>query len=200
MDPTARELLDYWLGLGPEAWYRGGEALDQEIRDRWGALWEKARAGGLTQWRAAPDTCLALLILLDQFPRNMFRADARAFATDDRALEVAKTAILHGRDRRVGLPERQFFYTPLMHSEILADQDHSVRLYLLNFGRGELLRHARAHREIIRRFGRFPFRNGALGRESTPEEVAFLAEGGYMSVFNRLAAHAGDESGSAAGA
>jgi uncharacterized protein (DUF924 family) len=187
MDKAARALLDYWLGVGPDAWYRGGEALDQEIRDRWGALWEKGRAGELVAWRAAPASCLALVILLDQFPRNMFRNDPRAFATDARALEVAKTAILHGQDRRVGLPERQFFYTPLMHSEVLSDQDHSVRMYLLNFGRDGLLPHAQAHREIIRRFGRFPYRNAALGRASTPEEVAFLAEGGYMAMLKRFA-------------
>ena len=193
MDPTARELLDYWLGLGPEAWYRGGAALDQEIRDRWGALWEKGRKGELIQWRAAPASSLALVILLDQFPRNMFRDDARAFSSDARALTVAKTAILHGHDRRVDLPERQFFYTPLMHSEVLSNQDQSVRLYLLNFGREGLLPHAQAHREIIRRFGRFPYRNAALGRESTPEEVAFLAEGGYMSMFNRFAAKGNHE-------
>jgi len=188
MDATAREVLDYWLGIGPEAWYRGGEALDREIRDRWLPLWEQARTGALVNWRCAPDSTLALLIVLDQFPRNMFREDARAFATDADALAVAKTAILHGADRGQPLPERQFFYTPLMHSEILSNQDQSVRKHLMSFGRGELLRHARAHREIIRRFGRFPYRNAALGRESTPEEVAFLAGGGYRAVIEDLAA------------
>lgn len=188
MDATAREVLDYWLGLGPEAWYRGGEALDREIRDRWLPLWEGASTGALRHWRCAPDSTLALLVVLDQFPRNMFRDDARAFSTDKRALDVAKTAILHGTDRSQPLPERQFFYTPLMHSEILSNQDQSVRLYLMSFGRGEQLRHARAHREIIRRFGRFPYRNAALGRESTPEEVAFLAGGGYRAVIEELAA------------
>ena len=96
MDPTAREVLDYWLGLGPEAWYRGGEALDEEIRGRWGAVWEKGRTGALDGWRCAPDSSLALIIVLDQFPRNMFRDDARAFSTDARALAVAKTSVLHG--------------------------------------------------------------------------------------------------------
>ena len=188
MDPTAREVLDYWLGIGPEAWYRGGEALDEEIRGRWRAVWEKGRTGALDGWRCAPDSSLALIIVLDQFPRNMFRDDARAFSTDARALVVAKTSVLHGADRRVPLPERQFFYTPLLHSEVLSNQDQAVRQYLLNFGQGEMVRHARAHREIIRRFGRFPFRNAALGRESRPEEVAFLAEGGYRAVIDRLAA------------
>jgi uncharacterized protein (DUF924 family) len=187
MDPTARELLDYWLRLGPEVWYRGSDALDAEIRDRWGALWEKGHAGELTSWRGQPGSCLALLVLLDQFPRNMFRGDARAFASDAQALDVAKSAIRHGHDRRVGLPERQFFYTPLMHSEILADQDQAVRMYLLNFGREGLLPHAQAHRWVIREFGRFPYRNAALGRESTPEEEAFIAEGGYMAALKRFA-------------
>ena len=193
MDGKARELLDFWLGLGPEGWYRADDEVDAVIRDRWGALWEMGRTGGLSQWRVAPDSCLALVILLDQFPRNMFREDRRAFASDARALAVARTAILHGKDKRVELPQRQFFYTPLMHSEVLSNQDHSVRMYLLSFGREGLLPHAQAHREIIRRFGRFPFRNAALGRESTPEEVAFLAEGGYMSMFNRFAPHADHE-------
>ncbi|HRO10549.1 DUF924 family protein [Amaricoccus sp.] len=197
----AREVLDYWLGIGPDGWYRGGEELDAEIRSRFGALWEEGRAGKLAQWRASPASCLALLVLLDQFPRNMFRGDARSFATDARALRVAKSAIQRRQDRRVGLPERQFFYTPLMHSEVLADQDQSVRMYLLNFGREGLLPHAQAHREIIRRFGRFPYRNAALGRESTPEEVAFLAEGGYTTMLNRFAPKASQNaSGSAAGA
>lgn len=188
MDAKAREVLDYWLGLGPEAWYRGGEALDQEIRDRWLPLWEEASTGALSRWRCAADSTLALLVVLDQFPRNMFRNDPRAFSTDARALDVAKSAILHGADRSQPLPERQFFYTPLMHSEILSNQDQSVRQYLMNFGHGDQLLHARAHREIIRRFGRFPYRNEALGRESTPQEMAFLTAGGYSAMLKELAA------------
>jgi uncharacterized protein (DUF924 family) len=109
----------------------------------------------------------------------MFRGDAKSFASDDKALAVAKGAIERGLDKRVGLPGREFFYLPLRHSEVLGDQEKSVRLCLLNFGHGDSLRHARAHRDIIRRFGRFPFRNAALGRASTPEEEAFLAAGGY---------------------
>lgn len=188
MDARPKELLDYWLGLGPEGWYRVDPAVDDAIRDRWGPVWEQARAGRLGEWAASPEGGLALLILLDQLPRNMFRGDARAFATDRRAVAVAKSAILRGHDRRVPLPERQFFYLPLEHSEIQANQDKCVRLMFLNFGRGESLRHARAHREIIRRFGRFPFRNAALGRESTPEEVAFIEEGGYQRMVDAIPA------------
>lgn len=187
MDTTARELLDFWLDLGEAAWYRADVAVDDACRTRWGALWEEARTGALDGWRSSPDGALALLILLDQIPRNIFRGDARSFATDRLALAASKATILSSMDRRIDRPQRQFVYTPLMHSEVLANQDQSVRMYLLNFGRTDLLTHARAHREVIRRFGRFPFRNAALGRESTPAEVAFLADGGYMAVVEALA-------------
>ena len=184
MDTRAQEILEFWLNeVGPDRWYRPDPAIDSTIRERWLPLWETGRAGGLREWSCSPLGCLALLVLLDQFPRNIFRDDPRAFGSDARAVTVAKTAILHGVDRRVGTPERQFFYTPLMHSEMQSNQDKAVRLYLLSFGKGELLRHARAHRDIIRRFGRFPFRNAALGRESTAEEQAFIDAGGYRAAF-----------------
>jgi uncharacterized protein (DUF924 family) len=119
----------------------------------------------------------------------MFRGSALAFASDRRALAVTKAAILAGHDRRVGQVERNFFYLPFMHSELQVEQDRSVRLCLIAFGRdSENTRHARAHREIIRRFGRFPYRNAALGRESTPEEVAFLEAGGYAAMLKEIAA------------
>jgi uncharacterized protein (DUF924 family) len=187
MDMTAQELLDFWLEeVGPKGWYRQDAALDERIRERWGGLWEEACRGGLAAWAATPRECLALVILLDQFPRNMFRGSARAFASDHRALTVAKLAILHGHDQRVEMPERQFFYLPLMHSEVLTDQDKCVRMFLLSGG-GENLRHARAHREIIRRFGRFPYRNDVLGRRTTEEEAAFLERGGYDAAFREMA-------------
>ncbi len=187
MDATAQQLLDFWLGeVGPDGWYRADEALDATIRDRWGALWETAQGGGVAEWATAPQSCLALVILLDQFPRNIFRGSARAFASDARALAVAKAAIQRGRDQRVDRPQRQFFYLPFMHSEVQTNQDQSVRLFLLNFGKGELLLHARVHREMIRRFGRFPLRNAALGRESTPAEAAFLSGGGYRALMDEL--------------
>ncbi len=188
MDAGAEEILEFWGGIGPDGWYRADDAVDETIRRRFGDLWETARQGGFADWAAKPPSCLALMILLDQFPRNMFRGDRRSFATDARAQDVSSWAIAHGTDMRIEGPEKQFFYTPLMHSEILPNQDRSVRMYLIRFGKGELLRHARAHREIIRRFGRFPYRNAALGRESTPAEVAFLEEGGYGKILKALPA------------
>ena len=189
MDVAAQELLDFWLGeIGPEGWFKVDEALDTRIRDRWQPLWEEARDGKLIEWTVAPRSSLALLILLDQFPRNMFRGSAQAFSSDRRALSVTRSAILRGQDRRVELSERSFFYLPLMHSEVQADQDRSVRLYLIAFGHDENLRHAKAHREIIRRFGRFPFRNAALGRTNTADETAFLEAGGYLKLLDEIAA------------
>jgi uncharacterized protein (DUF924 family) len=183
MDPEAQQILTFWLDeAGEEAWYREDAAFDGLIRERYGALWEAARHGERDRWTCAPASCLALVILLDQFPRNMFRGDAHAFASDAKALAVAKGAILRGFDRRVDLPQRDFFYLPLRHSEILADQEKDVRLVYLSFGPGRLLDHARAHRVVIRRFGRFPYRNAALGRRSTPAEQAFLEAGGYRAA------------------
>jgi len=188
MDTDAEAVLDFWLNeIGEKGWYVQDDALDARIRERWQPLWERARARELDSWRVAPRTTLALLILLDQFPRNMFRGEARAFATDRCALSVAKQAILQGFDQRVPVPERQFFYLPLMHSELRTDQDKSVRLFLLNLGKGESLRHARAHREVIRAFGRFPYRNAAMGRVMTAEETSFLSAGGYMAALEATA-------------
>jgi uncharacterized protein (DUF924 family) len=184
MDPRAQELLDFWLNeVGEDGWYRQDEAQDATIRERWLGLWEEARAGALVEWTVDPKSTLALLVLLDQFPRNMFRGSPLSYATDARAVAVAKEAALRGWDRRIPLPERQFMYMPLMHSEVQVEQDKAVRLFLISFGRGEYLRHARCHRDIIRRFGRFPFRNAPLGRESTPEEVAFLEAGAYRAAY-----------------
>ena len=134
MDPRAEEIVKFWTSIGPKGWYEVDDELDREIADRWGSLWEVARTGGLREWRAAAPSCLALVILLDQFPRNMFRNDGRAFASDARALMVARAAIAAGFDKLVRGDERQFFYLPLMHSEVSADQDQCVRLVLLNLG------------------------------------------------------------------
>jgi uncharacterized protein (DUF924 family) len=182
----ANDILTFWLDeVGPKGWYHPTAALDEEIRTRFGAAWEDARGGGAQAWICSPRSSLALIVLLDQFPRNMFRGDARAFASDRRALTAAKLAIGRGHDQTVELPKRQFFYMPFMHSEVSSEQHRSVRLFGLCPGAEGDLRHARAHRCVIRRFGRFPYRNAALGRRSTPDEEAFLAEGGYTAALRR---------------
>ena len=187
--PGPEDVLAFWLEeCTPEDWYSGGKALDDRIRSRFEATWDAALAGELSHWRQTARGSLALLILTDQFPRNMFRGEARAFATDSLAREVAKCAIVRGMDLKIDGPARQFFYLPLEHSESQADQHHAVRMIMLRMDAPETLLHARAHRDVIRRFGRFPFRNDALGRNSTRAEVAFMRDGGYGAVVRGLQA------------
>ncbi len=184
------DILRFWIDeVGPAGWYRQDDAVDASCRDLFLADWEAAQEGGHADWLAWPRGMLAYVILLDQFPRNMFRNDdGRAFATDPMARAAAKKAILLGWDEKIGEPERQFFYLALMHSENISDQDQCVRLFLLQMpetGSGNLL-HARAHREVIRRFGRFPHRNAALGRQTTQAEAAFLKAGGYGAIVRQM--------------
>jgi uncharacterized protein (DUF924 family) len=183
------EVLEFWLDeIGPDGWYKSSETLDKAVRDRFEVAWENARAGGCSLWLTYPTGTLAYVILTDQFPRNMFRGQQRAFATDTLALAAAKVAINRGWDMKIDEPARQFFYLPLMHSENLCDQDRCVRLIcerMPDHGPGNLP-HARAHREVIRRFGRFPHRNAALGRPSNTSERAFEAEGGYGAVLREV--------------
>jgi uncharacterized protein (DUF924 family) len=187
---TPQEILAFWLDeVGPEGWYKQDDALDAEIRERFGAAWESAMDGRYALWLTHPTGVLAYIILLDQFPRNMFRGDARSFASDQVSLAAAKQAIHRGWDMAIDEPARQFFYLPLMHSENLCDQERCVRLMKERLPGGpENLLHARVHREIIRRLGRFPYRNAALGRKDTPAEAAFVAEGGYGSVLRGMQA------------
>jgi len=191
---TPDDVLDYWLNqLGPKGWYEKDPAVDAEISDRFGNLWQLACAGGCAEWMNHPRSALAIVIPLDQMPRNMFRNTAEAFATDKQALADAKRAISLGWDMRADEPERQFFYLPMMHSECLCDQERCVRLMLTRMpktGKSNLL-HAQAHREEIRRFGRFPHRNAALGRDSTEAEAAYLKAGGDGTLLRSLqSAHA----------
>lgn len=183
------DILEFWLDeKGPEAWYQGGEALDTEIRERFLTAWHDAMEGAYSLWLTYPSGTLAYIILMDQFPRNMFRGSGQSFASDRLARAAAKAAIHKGWDMRIDEPARQFFYLPLMHSENLADQDRSVRLIhtrMPEYGADNLI-HARAHREVIRKFGRFPFRNEALARRTTGPEVAFLQQGGYGATVEAL--------------
>lgn len=185
---NAADVLDFWTGLEPKDWYNGDAALDQAITDRFRDAWEQANRGELTHWASCPDGMLAYVILTDQFPRNMFRGDARSFATDARARAICTRAWHHKRDLKIEGPLRQFMYVPFMHAEDAHAQTIGVCLMaarLPDNGDGNLL-HARVHREIIRRFRRFPYRNEALGRETTAEEADFMANGGYGGILQEL--------------
>ena len=175
---TPAEVLAFWRAAGPDKWFEKDDAFDAEIRERFFHTYTAAAAGRLAAWEQDPESALALVIVLDQFPRNMFRGDARTYAADPLARAVADRAIAGGFDQRYAPPERQFFYLPLTHSENLADQERCVALNRAA-GDEEGVKWAELHVDIIRRFGRFPHRNRALGRVTTPEEQAFLDAGGF---------------------
>jgi len=171
------DVVRFWREAGPRRWFRRDDAFDALFRDRFLAAHEAAASGRLARWSATPDGSLALVLLLDQFPRNAFRGTPRVYATDARARAAADAAIAAGHDLAVDPQLRRFFYLPFMHSEDVADLDRCVRLSE-PLG-GEELRYARHHRDIVARFGRFPHRNAVLGRTSSADEERFLAEGGF---------------------
>lgn len=182
---TPEQVLTYWVDeIGPEGWYSGGEDLDAQVREKFLDAWTEARAGACGLWLTSPVGVLGYIVLTDQLPRNMHRGTAESFATDKSARAAAKIAIERDWDLRIQEPVRQFFYMPLMHSENLIDQDRCCRLIKSRMPEGGLdsLRHARAHRQIIRQFGRFPFRNAALGRKTTAAENDWMADGGYATA------------------
>lgn len=176
-DIAASDVIAFWKEAGPEKWFASDPAFDAEFARRFEAAHFAAARRELDGWLETPEGALALMILLDQFPRNAFRGTAHMFATDPLARSLASRIIAGVVDRDVGDVLRGFIYLPFMHSEALADQDRSVALYEL-LG-GPSLPHAIEHHGIIRRFGRFPHRNRLLGRESTPEELSFLESGGF---------------------
>ncbi|MEJ5992077.1 DUF924 family protein [Ramlibacter sp. PS3R-8] len=174
---TAADVVAFWREAGPARWYRKDDDFDREFRDRFLATHEAAARGDLDGWLATAQGALALCILLDQFPRNAFRGSARMFATDAKAREVARSALGSQFDQQVDGELRQFFIMPAMHSEDRADQELCVSL--ASALPTDTLRWAVLHQDIIERFGRFPHRNGLLGRASTEEERRFLDEGGF---------------------
>lgn len=184
-DPV--QVLDFWLGeVGPDGWYAGTPEIDDACA-AFDDLVAAARDGALEHWIDGPGPTLAYLILTDQFPRNIHRGTPLAFASDSRAREAARAALAAGWDLQAPEPERQFFYMPFEHSETMADQDLAVALITERLpGSPEMVLHARVHREMIARFGRFPLRNAALGLENTAEEAAFLASGGYAALMREL--------------
>lgn len=188
---TPKGVLDFWLTtVGEAGWYKVDPEIDAQIRSKFLTTWEAAHRGGATDWCVTPRGTLAYLILTDQFPRNMFRGDGRAFATDALAVQAAKRAVERSWDLRIAEPERQFFYLPMMHSEYLPDQERCVRLIsdrMPECGGSNLL-HARAHRRVIRQFGRFPHRNTYLGRDTSLKETRFLETGGYGGMVRTIEA------------
>jgi uncharacterized protein (DUF924 family) len=172
---SAAALISFWFSDPVRArWFNSTPEFDAMLRAKYLDLWESARAGALSDWESTPDGALALVIVLDQFPLNMFRGDPRSFATEAASRAVAGRAIARGFDQALTPEQQSFLYMPYMHSEDLSDQDRSVAL----FEAAGLLRNlefARHHREIVKRFARFPHRNAVLGRSSTPEEQAWLA-------------------------
>jgi uncharacterized protein (DUF924 family) len=186
---SAGDILDFWFGArgSPERgmvrseWFRKDAQFDEEIRRRFGDLYAAAARGEFDGWHKSPETLLALVIVLDQFSRNLFRDDPRSWLQDERALGFAKLALVYGNDARIGPVERLFLYLPFEHSETLEDQERAVLLMAsleaFEETRG-FTQWAEKHRDVVKRFGRFPHRNAALGRISTPEEIEFLKEPG----------------------
>jgi len=169
------DILDYWYSERMQKrWFASTPSLDQEIRDRYQALWERAAAGELDDWRDTAEGALALIIVLDQFPLNMFRGQPESFHTERQAVAVSKNALDRGFDEQLPKDRLAFLFMPLMHSEKLEEQDLSVRLFRQH-GLTANLKFAEHHRELVRKYGRFPHRNAILGRQSTPDEQAYLA-------------------------
>jgi uncharacterized protein (DUF924 family) len=175
-EPT--EVLAFWRAAGPDKWYKKDSDFDAEITRRFLPTYEAAITGKLSHWEDTPEGALALVIVFDQFTRNMFRGSARTFAADALARAAADRAIRRGFDQRIATVERQFLYIPFEHSEDASDQQRSLTLFRANDD-AEALKWAELHADIIRRFGRFPHRNAILGRTTTAEEQAFLDSGGF---------------------
>lgn len=186
-EPT--EVLDFWFGREDEPgysefrdkWFQKDEEFDRQVRDRFLYDYEKAARGECDGWRKEPESCLALVILLDQFPRNLFRGDPKTYATDGKALEMSRYAVDEVLDRKLPGFKRMFLYMPFMHSEEMEDQRRSVELFhgLADEDEGpDVAEFAEGHRDIVEQFGRFPHRNEILGRETTPEEAEFLTQPG----------------------
>ena len=176
--PSFDDVIAFWREAGADKWFAKDDAFDASIKERFLALLEAAQRGDLSHWEDTPDGALALVIVLDQFPRNLFRATPRAYAADAQARGVTSRALARGFELRCDRELVTFLYMPLVHSEDLADQERAVLLFEA-LGLPENLRSTREHRDIIARFGRFPHRNEMLGRETTPQERIFLEEGGF---------------------
>lgn len=185
------EVVSFWLAQSDKVWFTADPIFDAEVKARFAGLVERAKAGGLDDWAESAEGALALVVLLDQMTRNIYRDSPEMFAADDKALAVAKKAIAKGFDKELPKHKRRWLYMPFMHSEDLADQERSIELFS-SADLSESIPFAVDHADIVRRFGRFPHRNVLLGRETTPEEAAFLAEGGFSGVAAATAPEQGE--------
>ena len=176
-NPNPQAVIDFWVQAGPQSWFRKSDQFDQQFRERFLDWHERAARGEFDDWAASASGAYALLILLDQFPRNAFRNTPRMYATDAKALDLAKAMVAQGLDKQVPAERRVFCYLPYSHSEDLADQQEAVRLNQ-EIGR-PWLDHAEEHLDVVQRFGRFPHRNTILGRQTTEQEMQFLQAGGF---------------------
>ena len=182
-------ILNFWLDeVGPNCWYSSNDSLDGLIEQNFKETFEYILSGGNSLWLTYPSGALAYIIVLDQFSKNIFRGSKKSFAADRIALAASKQSIKYEFDLKINEPARQFFYLPLMHSENLYDQEKCIRQILqkLPLSGHNLLKHARAHRELIRSYGRFPSRNSQLGRTNTHFEQEYFEHGGYQAVLSRV--------------
>ena len=171
---TAKALLDFWFSEPMNKhWFSSTSEIDQEITSKYETIWEQASAGKLDHWKGSAEGCLALCIILDQLPLNMFRNTPKSFSTEQQAVEISKHAIAQGLDNEIGDEQISFLYMPLMHSENLDDQDLSVKKFAER-GLENNLRFAEHHRSLVKKYGRFPHRNKILGRKSSQAEVEYL--------------------------
>jgi uncharacterized protein (DUF924 family) len=175
---TPKQIVSFWAKAGEKRWFKKDPAFDQKIREHFLVTHQAAELDKLRDWEESAEGALALVLLLDQFPRNMFRGTVRAFANDPQARAVAARAIKRGFDKKVPNELRTFFYLPFEHSEDLADQEKCLKLFRAMKDK-DMIHWAKIHHDIIKQFGRFPHRNEILGRNSTPEEMAFLEQGGF---------------------
>ena len=191
MDPEF--ILNFWLDeVGPNFWYSSDDSLDDLIEQKFKETLENILSGGHSLWLTYPSGALAYIIVLDQFSRNIFRGNKSSFAADRIAMSASKQSIKYEFVLKINEPARQFFYMPLMHSENLYDQEKCIRQILQKLpssGHG-LLKHARAHRELIRSYGRFPGRNSQLGRSTTLSEQEYFDHGGYQALLSRINSYA----------
>ena len=175
----AEEVIAFWLSAGPEKWFVRNDFFDEEVRRRGGGLYARATDGGLQEWESSAIGSLGLILLLDQFSRNLYRDDARAWKRDAQALSLSRRMIARGEDMAMDIARRRWIYMPFMHTEDVTAQREGMVYFDERMDDADTLKYAQIHLDIIERFGRFPHRNEVLGRETTPAELAYLNEGGF---------------------